>query len=109
MYLCDRCAAMRVNDGTMKPLSEVYGANDIPWKRGQCDDCGDLDNLWCCPQDRDSKPNKPRQAWIREYTYNRLGKLVDVEFRERRDIVFKKPHHHELYEEITFSYVRGQG
>ena len=39
-YLCDKCGAALVRSGKCKPLSEVYGPNQIPRKRCDCEKCG---------------------------------------------------------------------
>lgn len=50
MYLCDTCAAAKVLQGLMRPLNEVWGANNIPWKVGNCDECGSKENIQNCSE-----------------------------------------------------------
>lgn len=41
MWVCDECAAKQILDGRAKPLAEVWGPNDYPWKPdGKCELCG---------------------------------------------------------------------
>ena len=47
MYLCDLHGAVIVNRGKARPLVEVWGANNIPWKRCKCEYCKEESN--CSP------------------------------------------------------------
>lgn len=49
MYLCDACIAKLVNQGRLRPLAQIWGANNIPFKKGICKNCGNEDNLSSVP------------------------------------------------------------
>ena len=56
MYLCDSCAAQLVLNGRMKPLTKMWGVNNVPWKKGRCEKCNKEDDyLSLCP-DYEIKP-----------------------------------------------------
>lgn len=51
MYLCDFCVAKLVVSGRMLPLSIIWGPNQVPSRRGKCDQCKrECNTLWCCPE-----------------------------------------------------------
>lgn len=39
MYLCNSCGAKLVSSGKIKPLVEIWGANNVPWKICDCENC----------------------------------------------------------------------
>ena len=50
MYLCDRCCAELVQSKRLKPLTGIYGANNIPFKlNDKCEKCNVKENVWLVP------------------------------------------------------------
>ncbi len=50
MWLCDKCGASLVRAGKEKPLVSIYGANEIPFKPGICENCQAKENLMPYPR-----------------------------------------------------------
>jgi len=50
MYLCDACGARLVVAGKCRPLVEIWGANQIPWRRIDCANCGSYENCMNHPE-----------------------------------------------------------
>lgn len=42
-WACDKCGAEAVLSGKVRPLAEVWGPNNHPWKPdGKCEVCGEV-------------------------------------------------------------------
>jgi len=52
MYLCDACGARLVTAGKTRPLVKVWGANNIPWHKTECANCGSYENCMSHPDAR---------------------------------------------------------
>jgi len=50
MWLCDSCGASLVIEKKIKPLNDIFGVNNIPFKvNEQCDKCQNIENLMLYP------------------------------------------------------------
>lgn len=45
MWLCDQCGAQVVRSGLGRPLVSIWGANQIPFRRGNCQACEKTESI----------------------------------------------------------------
>lgn len=60
IWLCDTCVVDRIKKGECKPLGAYYPPNRIPFRCGDCDDCGSTEQIQKVPLDLTPKIDKKK-------------------------------------------------